>query len=104
LKKFYINDNSGNRSGSFGGTKALRETSVNVEEEYNAKIEDMSPQGNAGVAKIEGFVIFDNNARHGERVMIKITKVGNGYATAEVLNQIIKKVDTKQEMGTNETQ
>jgi predicted RNA-binding protein with TRAM domain len=104
LKKFYRNDNSGNRSGSFGGTKAVRKTPVSVGEEYNVKIEDMSRQGNAGVAKIEGFVIFVNNARRGERVMIRITKVGNGYATAEVLNQIISKEDTNQEMGTNESQ
>jgi predicted RNA-binding protein with TRAM domain len=104
LKKFYRKDNSGYRGDRFGGTKALRKTPVSFGEEYDVKIEDMSRQGNEGVAKIEGFVIFVNNARRGERVMIKITKVGNGYATAEVLNQIITKEDTNQEMGTNETQ
>jgi hypothetical protein len=35
--------------------------------------------------------------------IIRITKVGNGFAAAEVFNQNIKK-DTMQEMGANETQ
>lgn len=88
-----------NRSGRFGGPKAPK-TPVSVGEEYKVKIEDVSRQGK-GVAKIEGFVILVNNTRPGDKVMIKITKVGNGFATAEVFSQNIKK-DTKQEIGENE--
>jgi len=104
LKRFHRNDRSGNRGGSFGGSKALRKTPISVGEEYNVKIEDVSRQGNAGIAKIEGFIIFVNNASPGERVMVRIVKVGNGYARAEILNQIIKKEDKELGMGTNETQ
>ena len=55
-----------------------------------------------GVAKINGFVILVNNTRPGDRVMIRITKVGIGFAAAEVFGRNIKK-DTMQEMGSNET-
>ena len=33
-----------------------------------------------GVAQIEGFVILVNNTKPGDRVMIRITKVGSGFA------------------------
>ena len=62
----------------------------------------MSRQGK-GVAKIEGLVILVDNTKPGDRVMIRITKVGNGYAAAEVFSQN-KKKDTEQEIGENETQ
>ena len=92
------NEKNGNR---FGGSKAPK-TPVSVGEEYNVKIEEMSRQG-MGVAKIEGFVILVNNTKPEDRVMIRITKVGSGFAAAEVFSQNIKK-DTMQEMGANETQ
>jgi predicted RNA-binding protein with TRAM domain len=92
------NEKKGNR---FGGSKAPK-TPVSVGEEYNVKIEEMSRQG-MGVAKIDGFVILVNNTRLEDRVMIRITKVGSGFAAAEIFSQNIKK-DTMQEMGANETQ
>src|SRR5213593_4777254 len=94
-------ERSGNRGGRFGGSKAPK-TPVSVGEEYKVKIEDVSRQGK-GVAKIEGFVILVNNTSPGDGVKIRITKVGNGYAAAEVFSQNIKK-DIKQEKGENETQ
>ena len=57
----------------------------------------MSRQG-IGVAKIQGFLILVNNTRPGDRVMIRITKVGKGFAAAEVFSQSINK-DMKQDMG-----
>ena len=92
------NEKKGNR---FGGLKAPK-TPVSVGEEYNVKIEEISRQG-MGVAKIDGFVILVNNTKPGNRVMIRITKVGSGFAAAEVFSQNIKK-DPMQEMGGNETQ
>ena len=91
-------EKSRNRGGRFGGPKAPK-TPVSVGEEYKVKIEDVSRQGK-GVAKIEGFVILVNNTRPGDRVMIRITEVGNGYAAAQVFSQAIKKV-TKQQIGEN---
>ena len=91
------------RGGRFGGSKAPKNP-VSVGEEYMVKIEDVSRQGK-GVAKIEGFVIIVNNTRPGDRVMIRITKVGNDFAAAEVFSQD-KEIEknTKQELGEAETQ
>jgi predicted RNA-binding protein with TRAM domain len=50
-------------------------------------IEAISNRGDSGVAKIEGFVIFVPGTKVDEKVKIKITKVGNGYATAELADQ-----------------
>ena len=97
-RRYERNESKGNR---FGGSKAPK-TPVSVGEEYNVKIEEMSRQG-MGVAKIDGFVILVNNTKPEDRVMIRISKVGDGFAAAEVLTQNIKK-DTVQEMGANETQ
>jgi len=96
-RRYERNESKGNR---FGGSKAPK-TPVSVGEEYNVKIEEMSRQG-MGVAKIDGFVILVNNTRPGDRVMIRITKVGSGFAAAEVFNQNIKE-DRMQEIGSNET-
>jgi len=52
---------------------------------YEADIAEMSQRGDAGVAKIQGFVIFVSDAKPGDHVKFKITKVGRGYATAEVV-------------------
>ncbi|MDQ3839280.1 MAG: TRAM domain-containing protein [Thermoproteota archaeon] len=47
-------------------------------------MESMSKRGDAGVAKVEGLVIFVTGTKVGDNVKIKITKVGRGYATAEI--------------------
>ena len=47
----------------------------------------MSKRGDAGVAKIEGMVIFVANTKEGDAVKIKITRVGMGYAIADVVQQ-----------------
>lgn len=60
---------------------------VKVGEEYDVKIEAMSKRGDAGVAKIEGMVIFVANTKEGDEVKIKITRVGMGYAIADVVKQ-----------------
>jgi len=53
--------------------------------EYEVDITETSRRGDAGVAKIENFVIFVTNAKPGDHVKIKITRVGNRYATADVV-------------------
>jgi predicted RNA-binding protein with TRAM domain len=57
---------------------------VELDEEYEAEIEDMSRRGD-GIAKIEGFVIFVPNTKQGEHVKFKITRVGNRFATGELV-------------------
>jgi predicted RNA-binding protein with TRAM domain len=61
----------GNR---FGGSKAPR-TSLSVGEEYIVTIEEMDKEG-VGVARLDGVAIFVNNTNPGDKVMVRITKVG----------------------------
>jgi TRAM domain-containing protein len=65
LKKSSRYDRGGKKGGSFGGSKALKKTPISVAEEYRVNIEDVSRKGNAGIAKIDGFVIFVNDTEAG---------------------------------------
>lgn len=68
----------------FGGPRPFRPSPVRVGEEYEVKIESLSKRGDSGVARVQGLVIFVVGTNVGDSVKIKITKVGRGYATAEV--------------------
>jgi predicted RNA-binding protein with TRAM domain len=41
----------------------------------------MTRQGD-GFTRVQGFVVFVKNAKAGQKVKIKVEKVGNRYATA----------------------
>jgi predicted RNA-binding protein with TRAM domain len=66
----------------FGGSKAPR-TPISVGEEYIVTIEGMGKQG-VGVANLRGVSVLVNNTNPGDKVMVRITKVGPTYAVAEV--------------------
>ena len=74
----------GRSGGGFGGTRPFRPAPVKVGEEFEVKIESMSKRGDAGVAKVEGLVIFVAGTNEGNTAKIRITKGGRGYATAEI--------------------
>lgn len=76
--------NYGSGGSSYGGNRPFRPAPVRVGEEFDVKIESMSKRGDAGVAKVEGLVIFVAGTTVGDSVKIRITKVGRGYATADV--------------------
>jgi predicted RNA-binding protein with TRAM domain len=61
-----------------------REKPVEVDKEYEAEIQDMSRRGD-GIAKIEGFIIFVPNTKQGEHVKFRVTRVGNRFATGELV-------------------
>jgi predicted RNA-binding protein with TRAM domain len=77
----------GGGQGRFGGPRPFRPTPVRVGEEYDVKIESMSKRGDSGVARVQGLVIFVVGTKVGDSVKVRITKVGRGYATAEVAGQ-----------------
>lgn len=54
------------------------------------------------MAILEGSVKLVIKTRTGDRLAIKIAKVGEDYATVEALDQIVKNDDSREEMGTNE--
>lgn len=73
------------RSRRYGSYGFRARAPVEVGKEYEADILEMSHRGDAGVAKIQGFVIFVSNAKPGGHVKFKITRVGSRFATAEVV-------------------
>ena len=81
--------------------RRFRHSPVKVGEQYDVTIEAISNRGDSGVAKIEGFVIFVPGTKVDEKVKIKITKVGNGYATAELAGQTNEQ--TNEQIPTDDT-
>lgn len=71
---------------SFGSSRSRFNVTAPVElnKEYEAKIEDISRKGD-GIARIKGFVIFIANTERGEQVKFKITKVGSRFAVGELV-------------------
>src|SRR5688500_4609065 len=57
---------------------------VKVGEELDVKIEAVGEKGD-GIAKVKGFVIFVPNAKQGDDVKVRITKVLRKVAFAEVV-------------------
>jgi len=57
---------------------------INVGETYDVKIEDVGREGD-GIARVKGFVVFVPNAKRGENVKIRVTKVSRKVGFAEVV-------------------
>jgi len=79
-----------NRGSSFRRNSFSYKAPVEMGKVYEADIVEMSQRGDAGVAKIQGFVIFVSDAKPGDHVKFKITRVGRRYATAEVVKDEVK--------------
>jgi predicted RNA-binding protein with TRAM domain len=74
---------SGYRGGSRGFTGPQP---VEVGKEYDVEVTEISRQGD-GIARVQGFVVFVKNGKPGQKVKIKISQVGNRFATATILTQ-----------------
>jgi len=74
-----------NRGSGFRRYRPSYKAPVELGKVYEADIAEMSQRGDAGVTKIQGFVIFVSDAKPGDHVKFKITRVGRRYATAEVV-------------------
>lgn len=73
----------GGFGGGYGG--GFKPAPVETGKEYEADITEMSHRGDAGVARIQGFIIFVTGAKVGQHVKFVITKIGRRYATAEIV-------------------
>lgn len=75
-----------------GGFRGRRETGgfapkpVEVGKEYEVDIEEVSRRGE-GIARIQGLVIFIPNAKQGEHVKIKVTRINRRFAEAAVVRE-----------------
>jgi len=69
----------------FGLPRPRRPMPVAVGDEREVDIIEMSRRGDAGVARIEGLIIFVPGTRPGQHVKVRITRVGRNYAVAQVV-------------------
>lgn len=60
---------------------------VNKNEQHTVTIEDLTFEG-MGVAKINGYPLFIEDALPGEKVEVKIHKTGKSYGYAKVMNRL----------------
>src|SRR5712692_9006757 len=76
---------NGGRGGGFGGGRSpMGPKPVEVGKEYDVEITELSRRGD-GVAKVQGFVIFVQGAKVGQRVKIKVDRIGPRFASASVV-------------------
>ncbi len=83
------------------------ELGVKLGEVYVASIEEISKRGDSGIAQINGIIVFVPNTKPGDKIRLKITKLGTGYAEGEVMEQTIenhRKNEVEQEEGVLKTE
>jgi predicted RNA-binding protein with TRAM domain len=79
------NRGNGNRGLGFGGGRPpMGPKPVEVGKEYDVEVTELSRRGD-GVAKVQGFVIFVQGAKVGQKVKIKVDRVGPRFASASVV-------------------
>ena len=78
----------GPRRGAFRGRGEDRFTPkpVEVGKEYDVDIQELSRRGE-GIARIQGLVIFVPNAKQGDHIKIKVTRISRRFAEAEVVGK-----------------
>ncbi|MFL6494465.1 MAG: TRAM domain-containing protein [Nitrososphaera sp.] len=72
------------REGRFGGSRFGGPKPVESGKEYDVQVTEISRKGD-GVARIQGFIVFVKGGRVGQRTRVKITHVGDRFATAETI-------------------
>jgi predicted RNA-binding protein with TRAM domain len=85
LTTSYGRDRGSSGRGGYGGFRSFRPKPVEVGKEYDVDVTEVSRRGD-GVARIEGFVIFVQGAKSGQKAKIRISNVSNRFATAEVVS------------------
>jgi len=75
------------REGRFG--RSLPPKPVELEKEYDVTIQEISRLGQ-GIARIKGFVIFVPDTKPSDRLRVKITRISETFAEAEVLEKMQK--------------
>ena len=80
----YSKRQGGSYEGRRGHGKGVKRCPVAVGEELEVDISECSPKGE-GIAKVEGLVIHVPNAKLGEHVKIKISRIGGTTAEAEAI-------------------
>jgi predicted RNA-binding protein with TRAM domain len=82
----YSKRQGGGYEGRRGHGKGFKRYPVALGEELDVDIAELSPK-NEGIDKVQGYVINIPNAKPGDHVKIKITKVGDKTANAEIVKR-----------------
>ena len=72
----------------------LQPKPVEIGKEYDVEIEETSRRGE-GIARIKGLVCFVPNAKQGEHIKIRITRISRRFAEAEVVGKTEEKAETE---------
>jgi predicted RNA-binding protein with TRAM domain len=73
------------RRGRFGGNRFGGPKPVESGKEYDVQVTEISRKGD-GVARIQGFIVFVKGGRVGQKTKVRVTHVGDRFATAETIN------------------
>ena len=72
------------RGGSF--RRPFPPKPVELGKEYDVEVQETSRRGE-GIARIKGLVTFISNAKPGDHVRVKITKIGRRFAEAKIVEK-----------------
>jgi predicted RNA-binding protein with TRAM domain len=75
--------------GRFGGSRFGGPKPVETGKEYDVQVTEISRKGD-GVARVQGFIVFVKGGRVGQRTRVRITHVGDRFATAETIDGTIQ--------------
>lgn len=62
----------------------VKKCPIEMGEEYEVKITDVTPNG-VGISRIKGFLILIGDTKIGDKVTVKITKIDQLNAEAELI-------------------
>jgi predicted RNA-binding protein with TRAM domain len=90
-----VTKNTEEHTSEFSKKRSMYDSSfrypVRIGDEYDVDIQDMSRNGDSGVTRIRGLITFVRGTKPDDRVRIKITKIGKGYARGELIAYIDSK-------------
>lgn len=74
---------------------------VEMGKEYDVEIQETSRRGE-GIARIQGLVVFVPDAKPGDKVRVKITRISRRFAEGEVVGEAEEKAEAEEEEATEE--
>lgn len=84
------------RRGRRGFTPRYPPKPVEIGKEYDVEVQETSRRGE-GIARIKGLVTFIPNAKPGDHVRIRITRISRRFAEAEVVGKAEEKAEEEPE-------
>jgi predicted RNA-binding protein with TRAM domain len=91
------------RGGRFGGSRFGGPKPVESGKEYDVQVTEISRKGD-GVARIQGFIVFVKGGRVGQKTKVRVTHVGDRFATAETINGGEQQQEVEQHESTEKSQ